>query len=189
MPETPHLAGPGLCRTLGCESPAASQSPLCTPPARPCRGFCFSQFDSYTGMMHRMFFGGAGGAGRAPAWCLQQWWRKECSPASPVIQGAHMYHRSCSLDAFQGFLLCQPLPTVSCVLPSPAPVCVYIYLCICVCAAGTFPVNTNKQSSLYLYTEKEALPACLSTPSWGRSWGDWSWGSPGLPTPQWGLVL
>lgn len=44
-----------------------------------------------------------------------------------------MYHHSCILDAFQGFLLCQPLPTVSCVLPSPAPVRVYIYLYIYVC--------------------------------------------------------
>lgn len=50
-------------------------------------------------------------------------------------------------------------------------------------------MNTNKRSSLYLYTGEELFPACLSIPSWGRSWGHWSWGSPALPTPQWGLVL
>lgn len=123
--------------------------------------------------MHRMFGGEARGAGRAPAWCLQQWWRRKRCPASPVIQGAHMYRHSCTLDVFQGFLLYQPLPTVSCVLPSPAPVRIYIfiYLYACVYAAGTFPVNTNKQSSLYLYTGKETLPARLCIPSWGRGWG------------------
>lgn len=98
---------------------------------------------------------------------------KETLSCLPCHPGGSYVPSFLYFGCLPGFSALPTPSTVSCVLPSPAPVRIYIfiYLYACVYAAGTFPVNTNKQSSLYLYTGKETLPTCLCIPSWGRGWG------------------
>lgn len=129
---------PAPRRDLGCAGrwaagpPAAPRSPLCTPPAQPCRGFCFFPFDFYTGMMHGMFGGGRRG-----------WQSPRTVPAAVVEKGTQSclpHHPGGSYVPSFPYFGCLPgffaLPTPShCELRASQP-SLCAYQCVCVCLPG-----------------------------------------------------
>lgn len=86
-----------------------------------------------------------------------------------ISRGACFYSHLSILDAFQGFVLCQPLPAESCALPSPSPV---QPVCMCVCVythvymymqQAYFILNINKHKAA-LYFVHRGSACCLSLP-------------------------
>lgn len=91
---------------------------------------------------------------------------QRCLPRHP---GGCVYHHSRILGVFQGFLLCQPLPTASCVLPSP---CAYIYIFIYLCVHAAGIPSEHKQTELSGSVHTGGSASCPSVhPQLGQELG------------------